>query len=170
MLTRLKTFLVENFAFSTLAVLIITLVSLAAVLQGCDLRKAVTVDAPKPVVSVVYPDKPDTVVTLADSQRVWEDWTHYVTTNSDRYKAAVTDAEQRYQFLVSVADMGLDLAAAPIAGIPYGNLLLPVLTGAAGLYLRRPGDAEKMRVAQMDSYNKGRSDTLKTLGKTDATA
>lgn len=105
-------------------------------LQACDLRSFVEVKAPQDVIEAV--DLPEGKLTLDEVEVVWEDWKHYVETNTKRFEDAVADAENRYAVIHQLFSIGLTTAGEASQGIPYGGLLFGALTGLTGLMLPQP--------------------------------
>ena len=103
--------------------------------QGCDLRQLVKVDAPPAVLESVDVEGP---ITLDEADIIYADWKAWVEKNTERFEAAVLDAEGRYQFVHQWISIGLDAAGTASQGIPYGGLLFGALTGAVGLMLPQP--------------------------------
>lgn len=110
-------------------------------LQACDLRSMVTVKAPQDVIEAV--DLPEGKLTLDEVEVVWEDWKHYVESNTKRFEDAVADAEDRYAVIHQVFSIGLQVAGETSQGIPYGGLLFGALTGLTGLMLPQPKFSRK---------------------------
>jgi hypothetical protein len=105
-------------------------------LQSCDMRSFVEVKAPQDVIEAV--DLPEGRLTLDEVEVVWEDWKHYVETNTKRFEDAVADAEDRYAVIHQIFSIGLTTAGEASQGIPYGGLLFGALTGLTGLMLPQP--------------------------------
>lgn len=123
------------------------------VAQGCDLQRMVDFTPPPEVVQAI--DLPEGKLTLAEANKVWNDWEYFVKSNTDALKIAVEDANNRYVFLASLMDMGLGMASQVAPAFPGGAILLSVLTGAAGLFMKKPGTDKEIRIAKEDSYNAG---------------
>jgi hypothetical protein len=105
-------------------------------IQGCNLRSWVKVDAPKDVMIAV--DLPVGSLTLDEADAVFEDWSNYVTSNTERFQVAMDDANARYELLNQWVSVGLSLAQTGTNGIPYGGLIFAALTGAAGVMVPQP--------------------------------
>lgn len=114
------------------AAAIVALVILA--LQGCNLEKAIVVDAPQKVLEATG----NTEVTLYNAEQVWNDWSHYVESNSQIYLAGVEDAEKRYETIHSLISLGVNLGGDAAETLPYGGLIFGALTGLIGLSLPQP--------------------------------
>ena len=127
----------------------ILLVCLA--LSGCNLRSMVSVDTPQGVAQAIGIED----ATLDDAPQIVSDWAAFVGSNNKQLGAAISDAESRYVALSSVADLGLEAAAAGTSTLPGGALLLSVLTGLGGLFMNKPGAADTLRQQKEDSYNAG---------------
>ena len=157
MISKIRDIINENqtAAFFISLAILFTAIVLSA--QGCDIKKAIKVDAPKAVViaTAQVPEDVDRDITLAEAQEIWEDWQAYVKTNSERYQRAVQDANERYVVITSMIDLGLESASGPLSTVPGGAIILSLLTGAAGLYMRRPGEALATAKEKEDSYNAG---------------
>lgn len=129
-------------AYIVLAASII-IVLLAA--QGCDLRQLVRVDVPDPVLNPLDLEGP---ITLDEADRVWADWTYYVESNTERFRQALEDAENRYAFMHSFVSLGMNAAGEAASGFPFGALAFGALTGGIGLFLPQPKIARKAAKAE----------------------
>ncbi|MCH8853829.1 MAG: hypothetical protein IID41_14425, partial [Planctomycetes bacterium] len=68
----------------------------------------------------------------------------------------VEDKLALFSFISSTLNAGLSLAQGPVsAAFPGGAIIFGVLTGAAGLFLNRPGTAAKMAGEKEASFNEG---------------
>ncbi len=121
----------------------IIIVLLAA--QGCDLRQLVRVDVPDPVLNPLDLEGP---ITLDEADRVWADWTYYVESNTERFRQALEDAENRYAFMHSFVSLGMNAAGEAASGFPFGALAFGSLTGGIGLFLPQPKIARKAAKAE----------------------
>lgn len=121
----------------------IIIVLLAA--QGCDLRQLVRVDVPDPVLNPLDLEGP---ITLDEADRVWADWTYYVESNTERFRQALEDAENRYAFMHSFVSLGMNAAGEAASGFPFGALAFGALTGGIGLFLPQPKIARKAAKAE----------------------
>lgn len=108
--------------------------------NACNLQDWVVVEAPPAVIDVA---EVEGKMTLAEADRVWEEWTHYVETNTKYFQEAVRDAEGRYATLHSIFSMSMNVAGEASQGIPYGGLLFGALTGVAGLLMPQPKFTQK---------------------------
>jgi hypothetical protein len=108
--------------------------------QGCDLRQLVRVDVPEPILNPLDIEGP---ITLDEAERVWADWTYYVESNTERFREAHDDAEQRYAFVHSLVSIGWNAAGEAASGFPFGALAFGALTGGIGLFLPQPKIARK---------------------------
>jgi hypothetical protein len=157
MLDKIRSFIHNNQQACLMATLCAAFITITVVCSGCDLQKMVKVDTPRAVViaTAVSPEDVDREITLAEAQDTWDDWVQYVESNTDRFRRAIDDAEDRFVKISSLVDLGLSSAQAPIAGLPGGAVILSALTGLTGLFLRRPGDADRLAKEKRDSYNAG---------------
>jgi hypothetical protein len=113
----------------------------AAVCVGCggvSLADLVRVSVP---LEVQRATSAPAVVSLADAPAVWEKWELAVRQGSERFGDNVRRASALYSFVGSAINMGVGElgAAGALAAVPGGALALSLVTGAAGLFLRRPG-------------------------------
>jgi len=115
--------------------LLLSIVALAMI-QGCNLRSWVKVNAPKDVMVAV--DLPEGSLTLDQADAVFEDWSNFVTKNTKQFQVAMDDANARYEVLNQWLSVGLSLAQTGTDGIPYGGLIFAALTGAAGVMVPQP--------------------------------
>jgi hypothetical protein len=122
--------------------------------NGCNLQSFVKVDVPPEVKEVVDIPTGETI-TLDEAQAVWDDWQFYVESNSMRFQRAVKDAEDRYAVLVQITDLGIGAIGDASNGIPGGALLMSGLGLLTGLFLKRPGEDQRVAKEKEKSYNAG---------------
>jgi hypothetical protein len=115
--------------------LLLSIVALAMI-QGCNLRSWVKVNAPRDVLIAV--DLPEGSLTLDQADAVFEEWSTFVTSNTKQFQVAMDDANARYELLNQWVSVGLSLAQTGTNGIPYGGLIFAALTGAAGVMVPQP--------------------------------
>ena len=113
--------------------------------QGCDLRQLVRVDVPDPILNPLDLEAP---ITLGEADQVWADWTYYVESNTERFRQAHADAEERYAFLHSFVSLGVNAAGEAASSFPLGALVFGALTGGIGLFLPQPKLARKAAKAE----------------------
>jgi len=123
--------------------------------QGCDLQSMVKVDVPPPVIEAIAPDDLEGDITLADAQRVWEDWTNYVQTNTERLRSAIDDANDRYYALASIIDTGVSILGDHAGAFPFGAVVMSGLGVLTGLFLKRPAEDKRVASEKEASYNAG---------------
>lgn len=143
----------ENKTAVFMATLTIITATCIFLLQGCNLAQWIPVAVPPEVAQVA--DLPEGKMTLAEADAVWKEWTAYVENNSEQFKAAVADAEERYVFYNSVISTGLGLGEGALGSFPAGAFLLTLLGGTTGLFLKRPKEDSRVAEEKMASYNKG---------------
>ena len=120
--------------------LLLSIVALAMI-QGCNLRSWVKVNAPKDVLIAV--DLPEGSLTLDQADAVFEEWSTFVTSNTKQFQVAMEDANARYEVLNQWLTVGMSLAQTGTDGIPYGGLIFAALTGAAGVMVPQPKFVKK---------------------------
>jgi hypothetical protein len=120
--------------------LLLSIVALAMI-QGCNLRSWVKVNAPRDVLIAV--DLPEGSLTLDQADAVFEEWSTFVTSNTQQFQVAMDDANARYEVLNQWLTVGLSLAQTGTDGIPYGGLIFAALTGAAGVMVPQPKFVKK---------------------------
>jgi len=126
-------------------VLAATIIILLLSAQGCDFRKLVKVDVPEPILNPLDIEGP---ITLDEAERVWADWTYYVESNTERFRKAHENAEERYAFIHSFVMLGLNAAGDAASSFPMGALVFGALTGGIGLFLPQPKIAKKAPKAE----------------------
>jgi hypothetical protein len=152
MVDSIKNFIKDRPHFIFVVVLIATLGTVLAALQGCNLASFVKVDVP-PQVAVAVGASEET--TLDEVDMVWADWKIYVETNTNRFERSIEDAQERYAVISQITDIGIKAAEGEISGLPGGTILLSGLSLLAGLFLKRPGEDARVAKEKRDSYNKG---------------
>lgn len=142
------------------AIMLSLTATVAAILftaQGCRLDQMVKVDVPPYVKTAIAetPEDLDKEYTLADAPMVNQRWLDVVQSNNDRLNAAIADAEERYQMIASVINLGYEFGAATASTIPGGAILLSGLTLFTGILMKRPGEDKRVAKEKEDSYNAG---------------
>lgn len=126
------------------------LVSLTA--SGCQVSDLITVDVPEDVKEAVGVEGK---VTLTDVPDVWDDWQDYVRKNTDRLESETERAYELLGFINSATDLAITAAGNAAPAFPGGAILVGLLTGAAGLYMKKPGTDREIAKAKEASYNAG---------------
>tara|TARA_R110001592_G_scaffold103047_1_gene290367 strand:- start:981 stop:1451 length:471 start_codon:yes stop_codon:yes gene_type:complete len=140
--------------FIGFAVVVAGFVSL---LQGCDLATFVRVKVPAAVQEAIgVPDS----VSYAEAESAWNEWKLFVQINSDRMASEIEAGRERFELLQSVANTGLEALGENASLFPGGGLLVGVLGGVGGLFVRRPGDKKKMVQAVQKGFQEGVSVAL----------
>jgi hypothetical protein len=123
-----------------------------ALLQGCDLGSLVKVDVPAPVSEAIgLPES----VSYANAEAAWNEWKLFVQINSDRMAAEIEAGRERFELLQSVANTGLEALTENASLVPGGGLLVGVLGGVGGLFIRRPGDKKRAQKERAEAFNHG---------------
>lgn len=123
--------------------------------QGCDLRSMVQVDVPPPVLEAIAPEDLEGGITLADAERVWEDWTTYVQANTERLRVAIDDANDRYYALASIIDTGVSILGDHAGAFPFGAVVMSGMGVLTGLFLKRPAEDKRVASEKEASYRAG---------------
>lgn len=147
----------QNLNIGLYTVIIASLIigSFLVMAQGCDMQSMIRVDVPADVVATVAPDELDGKITLDEAERVWEDWNAYVIRNTERFKDAIEDANERYYALTSLVDMGIGVASDASSSFPGGALVMSILGVVTGMFIKRPGEDGRVASEKEHSYNAG---------------
>jgi hypothetical protein len=146
---------VKNQAPLVWAVIAILLIGLGlSALAGCSVGDVVKSRIP---VAVQKSEGLPSQLSHNESQVEYEKWLHGVESDSQQWRANLERSEQIAGLLGNLTLSALDSVGPVIAGIPVGGALLPVLTGLAALFVKRPGDVSTAKLSQekQDSYNAG---------------
>jgi hypothetical protein len=125
------------------------------VMQGCDLREMTSLDVPPSVAKVLDPAVQDPEYSLADADRIVEDWSRFVDTSTRQLEAAIDDANERHAVLASVVDLGVATVNEVAPTLPGGAFIVGGLSLLTGLFLKRPGEDKRVAKEKEDSYNAG---------------
>ena len=148
MIEELKT----NRRASALLVAAIGVMLLATALQGCKLEDLVKVDVPKDVAAAI---KSDDRISYSDSPAAWDDWQAYVDRESAKFAKSIDKGAEVAGLLRSLSETGLQIGQDAASTLPGGALISAALAGLGGLFLRRPGDANRERLEKEASYRAG---------------
>ncbi len=146
---------------ATLSVFAIVLVVFGALaMQGCSLGDMIRHDVPKDMQEF---NDGEGKVSLNDAPFVMEDYTSNVERNLRQFAEANERAALLFDFLNSVATIGLEeLGNSPIPG---ATILSGLLLGLGGLMTRKPGTATEIMEEKFASYEKGKNDALDAAKK-----
>jgi hypothetical protein len=123
-----------------------------SLLQGCDLATLVRIDVPEPVQEAIgVPGS----VSYAEAESAWNEWKLFVQINSDRMASQIEAGRERFELLQSVANTGLEALSENASLFPGGGLLVGVLGGVGGLFIRRPGDKKKAQAERVQAFQHG---------------
>ena len=148
MIEELKT----NRRASALLVAAIGVMLLATTLQGCKLEDLVKVDVPKDVAAAI---KSEDRISYSDSPAAWDEWQAYVDRESSRFAKNIDKGAEVAGLLRSLSETGLQIGQDAASTLPGGALISAALAGLGGLFLRRPGDANRERLEKEASYRAG---------------
>jgi len=148
MIEKLKT----NRRASTLFVAAIGFLLLATTIQGCQLEDLVKVDVPKDVAAAI---ESDDRISYSDSSDAWDDWQAYVDRESAKFAKNIDKGAEVAGLLRSLSETGLQIGQDAASTLPGGAIISAALAGLGGLFLRRPGDANRERLEKEASYRAG---------------
>jgi len=148
MIEELKT----NRRASALLVAAIGVMLLATTLQGCKLEDLVKVDVPKDVAAAI---KSEDRISYSDSPAAWDEWQAYVDRESSKFAKNIDKGAEVAGFLRSLSETGLKISQDAASTLPGGAVISAALAGLGGLFLRRPGDANRERLEKESSYRAG---------------
>ena len=145
----------SNVAFYTMICITILIGGFLMAAHGCDLQSMVSVDVPPPVLEAVAPDDLEGGITLDEAKRVWEDWTSYVQSNTERLRSAIDDANDSYYALASLIDTGVSILGEHSGAFPFGSIVMTGLGVVTGLFMKRPSEDKRVQLEKQASYNAG---------------
>jgi hypothetical protein len=125
---------------------------LATALQGCQLEDLVKVDVPKDVAAAIESDER---ISYSESSAAWDDWQAYVDRESSKFAKNIDKGAEVAGFLRSLSETGLKISQDAASTLPGGAVISAALAGLGGLFLRRPGDANRERLEKESSYRAG---------------
>ena len=94
-------------------------------------------------------------VTLTQIPDVWDDWQGFVKKNTMRLEAETEQAFELLGFINSATDLAITAAGNAAPAFPGGAILIGLLGGAAGLFLKKPGTDRAIAKEKEASYNAG---------------
>jgi len=125
---------------------------LASALAACQIEDLVKVDVPPDVAAAI--DRPDSIPVSA-STAAWDDWVAYVERQSRRFAESIDRGEEIAGVLRGLTETGIAIGQDAAATVPGGAFLSTALGLLGGLFIRRPGDADRERREKEASYNAG---------------
>jgi hypothetical protein len=169
-MTELQKLARDNKVAVSLVAMTLVVALALGILSGCDLRKMVDLDVPPAVSQSIDPAgalPPPGVepreYSLADADRVVEDWKRFVDTATRQLEAAVGDANERHAVLASVVDLGIATVNEVAPTLPGGAFLVGGLSLLTGIFLKRPGEDKRVAKEKEDSYNAGIEKAKETI-------
>ena len=132
------------------AMLLVTALGVAA--SGCQVSDLITVDVPKDVKEAVDVEGD---VTLTEIPDVWDDWQEYVRKNTERLESETERGYELLGFINSATDIAITAAEGAAPAFPGGAILIGLLGGAAGLFMKKPGTDREVAKEKEASYNAG---------------
>jgi len=136
----------------SLAVASLALLFVNLAVAGCQVSDLVKVEVPDGVKTAVGVDG---VVTLTDVPDVWDDWKDFVEKNTKRFESETERSYEILGFINGATQMALSAAGTAAPAFPGGAILLSLLSGAAGLYMKKPGTDRAIAKEKEASYNAG---------------
>lgn len=152
MLDEIKAWISENrwTVSFFVASLVVLFASVAA--AGCQVSDLISVDVPKDVKEAVGAEGNVTLTQIPD---IWDDWQDYVKRNTERLEASTERSYELLGFINSATDIAIGAAEGAASSFPGGALLVGLLSGAAGLYMKKPGTDRAIAKEKEASYNAG---------------
>lgn len=142
----------ENRRAAVLIAASVGVILLGATLQACQVEDLVKVDVPPDVAAAI--DSEDRIAYSA-SLDAWDDWEAYVERESAKFARSIDKGAEIAGVLRSLSETGLQLGQDAASTLPGGALISAALAGLGGLFLRRPGDANRERLEKEASYRAG---------------
>jgi hypothetical protein len=136
--------------FSLAGAAAVMLFCLAA--SGCAVEDLINVDVPKGVRNSL---EIEGSVSLGESDQVWTDWNNYVRQNTDRFERETASSYELLGFVTGVTDLAIGAASNVAPAFPGGAIMVGILSGAAGLWVKKPGTAKVIAKEKEDSYRAG---------------
>lgn len=137
---------------------------------GCQVSDLIKVDVPDDVKSAVDVEGD---VTLSQIPDVWDDWQGFVKKNTMRLEAETEQAYELLGFINSATDIAITAAGNAAPAFPGGAILIGLLSGAAGLFMKKPGTDRAIAKEKEASYNAGlekAQNLAKSIGVEDGSA
>ena len=120
--------------------------------SGCSLGDMVKVNVPPGIQrSLAAPSQ----VSLNDSEYTWNQWVEFVEGNTTRFQDSIDRSNFVWSSLASAVNLGAESAQGPLSALPGGTFLLTGLSLTAGLFLNKPGTANKIAKEKEKSFNAG---------------
>jgi len=132
-------------------------ISLAA--SGCQVSDLISVDVPTDVKDAVGIEGKVTLTQIPD---VWDDWQDYVEKNTKRLESSTERSYELLGFVTAATNIAIGAAEGAASSFPGGAILVGLLSGAAGLYMKKPGTDRAIAKEKEASYNAG-MDKAKSL-------
>lgn len=127
-------------------------VTAIVVLSGCQVSDLIRVDVPSDVKEAVGVEGNVTLTQIPD---IWDDWEAYVKRNTERLESGTERAYEMLGFINSATDIAIGSAQGAASSFPGGAILIGLLSGAAGLYMKKPGTDKAIAKEKEASYNAG---------------
>ena len=137
---------------TTFAAAAVGIALMGLLLSGCQMSDLIKVDVPKDVQEAVDSEPK---VTLTAAPDLWDDWQAYVKRNTEKLESRTERAYELLGFINSATDMALVAAEGAAPAFPGGAILVGLLGGTAGLFLKRPGTDKQIAKEKEASYNAG---------------
>lgn len=136
---------------SILAVVFIGILGLAFA-SGCQIGDMIKVNVPESVQTTTN-SKP--VVSLNKATYVRKQYVNEVKSALEEFDANIEGASAFRDLAVSLLNTGMVAGQGALAGFPGGAVLMSVLAGVGGLYLKKPGSDAELASAKQASFNSG---------------
>tara|TARA_R100000654_G_scaffold19900_2_gene40414 strand:+ start:8709 stop:9290 length:582 start_codon:yes stop_codon:yes gene_type:complete len=120
--------------------------------SGCQVSDLISVDVPPDVKQAIDIEGDVTLTQIPD---VWEDWQAYVEKNTNRLEAETDRGYELLGFVTSATNIAVSAAGEAAPAFPGGALLIGLLGGAAGLFMKKPGTDRAIAKEKEASYNAG---------------
>lgn len=135
-------------------------VALFSFMSGCSLADLIKVQVPSEMqrATGVGP-----LIPLSEANAVYERWEFVTRQASEQFIENAQEADQVFGFVSSLGSDLLEIAGPASATIPGGALLFGALTGAVGIFTKKPGTDKLIHKEKEGSYAKGLEEGKKAI-------
>lgn len=161
-MNRIFQYIKDNFAgVSIIGVALVAILGLA-IASGCSLSDIIKVQVP-PAVQTATNSK--ATVSLSRAQYVRKQFVNDFTVALGEFDQNIEGASAFHDLATSLLNTGMIAGQGALASVPGGGILLALLTGVGGLYLKKPGTNETLNKEKQASFNAGSRRTKDLLAQ-----
>lgn len=151
-MNRIFDYIRNNKAGVSIMVAVFAIIIGMGIASGCSIDSMIKVSVPPKVQEAT---NSPALVPLSRAPFVRKQYVNEVKLSLEEFDGNIREKSAFRDLAVSLMNTGAVAGRGALAGFPGGAMLMSVLAGVGGLYLKKPGTDTEINAAKQDSFNSG---------------